>query len=115
MSADVVRPLPALGGPATPFWTGGAEAELRLPRCTGCKALLHPSVTVCPHCLGSELPGKAVAGPAVVVGRTTNEKMGLPSMPPPYSLAVVSLTAAPDVRLTTNVVGCDPHQVEVGM
>src|SRR4051794_31274460 len=41
--------------------------------------------------------------------------MWLPSMPPPYALAIVSLTTAPDVRLTTNVVGCDPYDVHVGM
>ena len=115
MSTDVVRPLPALGGPSAPFWTGGAEGELRLPRCAECQKLLHPSLTVCPECLGSNLSWVAVAGTGVVIGCTTNEQMWLPSMPPPYSLAIVSLTDAPDVRLTTNVVGCDPHEVRVGM
>jgi acetyl-CoA acetyltransferase/uncharacterized OB-fold protein len=115
MSSDVVRPLPALGGPSTPFWTGGADGELRLPRCEECQQLLHPSLTVCPRCLGTVATWVAVKGTAVVVGCTTNEQMWLPSMPPPYSLAIVSLTDAPDVRLTTNVVGCDPHDVRVGM
>lgn len=110
-----MRPLPALGGPSTPFWTGGADGELRLPRCTACHALLHPSLAVCPHCLCSDLAWTAVAGTAVVVACTANEQMWLPSMPPPYSLAIVSLTEAPDVRLTTNVVGCAPHDVHVGM
>jgi acetyl-CoA acetyltransferase/uncharacterized OB-fold protein len=104
-----------VGGWSAPFWTGGADGELRLPRCGDCQALLHPSLTVCPHCLGSDLIWTAVAGTAVVVGCTANEQMWLPSMPPPYSLAIVSLTDAPDVRLTTNVVGCDPHDVSVGM
>jgi acetyl-CoA acetyltransferase/uncharacterized OB-fold protein len=115
MSSDVVRPLPALGGPSTPFWTGGADGELRLPRCEECQQLLHPSLTVCPRCLGTVATWVAVKGTAVVVGCTTNEQMWLPSMPPPYSLAIVSLTEAPDVRITTNVVGCDPHDVRVGM
>ena len=110
-----MRPLPAVGGWTTPFWTGGAEDELRLPRCTDCRALLHPSLTTCPHCLGSDLEWEAVPGTAVVIGCTANEQMWLPSMPPPYSLAIVALTVAPDVRLTTNVVRCDPHDVYVGM
>jgi acetyl-CoA acetyltransferase/uncharacterized OB-fold protein len=113
--SDVIRPLPVTGGWSAPFWTGGAEGELRLPKCAACNKLLHPSHMVCPQCQSSELEWKAVAGTAVVVGCTTNEQMWLPSMPPPYSLAIVSLTAAPDVRLTTNVVGCDPHDVQVGM
>ena len=115
MTTDVVRPLPAVGGWSAPFWTGGADGELRLPRCAGCGALLHPSLTVCPHCLDSELAWIAVSGRAVVVGCTANEQMWVPSMPPPYSLAIVALVDAPDVRLTTNVVGIDPHAVEVGM
>src|SRR4051794_33127101 len=41
--------------------------------------------------------------------------MWLPSMPPPYALAIVSLVAAPQVRLTTNIVGYDPHDVHVRM
>ena len=115
MSTEVVRPLPALGGPSAPFWTGGADGELRLPKCTTCQTLLHPSATICPTCVTDDLTWTAVPGTAVVVGCTANEQMWLPTMPPPYSLAIVSLTAAPDVRLTTNVVGCDPHDVYVGM
>ena len=111
----MVRPLPALGGWSTPFWTGGADDELRLPRCSRCGMLLHPSQVVCPDCLDSDLEWVAVDGAAVVVACTANEQMWLPSMPPPYALAIVSLVAAPQVRLTTNVVGCDPHDVRVGM
>ncbi|HMC71201.1 MAG TPA: OB-fold domain-containing protein, partial [Mycobacteriales bacterium] len=109
------RPLPALGGPATPFWTGGADGELRLPRCTDCGTVLHPSLTTCPTDLAANLEWVAVDGRAVVVGCTVNEQMWLPFMPPPYSLAIVSLVAAPDVRLTTNVVGCAPDDVHIGM
>ena len=109
------RPLPALGGPSTEFWTSGADGELRIPKCNSCGILLHPSATICPADLSDDLAWTAVAGTAVVIACTTNEQMWLPMMPPPYSLAIVSLTDAPDVRLTTNVVGCDPHDVHVGM
>jgi acetyl-CoA acetyltransferase/uncharacterized OB-fold protein len=112
---DLVRPLPVVGGWSAPFWAGGRDGELRLPQCDSCGRLLHPSRTVCPHCQSCDLSWTAVTGTGVVVGCTLNEQMWLPSMPPPYSLAIVSLTAAADVRLTTNVVGCDPHDVYVGM
>lgn len=115
MSTEVIRPLPVVGGWTAPFWTGGAQGELRLPRCDSCGRLLHPSLTVCPDCLGSDLTWTAVTGTGVVIGCTTNEQMWLPTMPPPYSLAIVALTEAPDVRLTTNVVGIDPHEVRVGL
>jgi acetyl-CoA acetyltransferase len=61
------------------------------------------------------LEWEAVDGAAVVVGCTVNEQMWIPSYPPPYVLAIVELAAAPGVRLTTNVVGCPPEDVYVGM
>jgi len=112
---DVVRPLPALGVDTPPFWTGGAEGELRLPRCTTCDVLLHPSQVICPTCLGDALVWTPVDGRAVVVGCTVNEQMWIPSFPPPYVIAIVELAAAPGVRLTTNVVNCPPYDVQVGM
>jgi acetyl-CoA acetyltransferase/uncharacterized OB-fold protein len=115
MSPEVVRPLPALGGETTPFWTGGAEGELRLPRCSTCEVLLHPSQVVCPTCLQADLVWTAVDGRASVVGCTVNHQVWLPGMAPPYVLAIVELVAAPGVRLTTNVVGCPPEDVHVGM
>jgi acetyl-CoA acetyltransferase len=77
--------------------------------------LLHPSLVVCPTCLDSELVWTAVDGRAVVVGCTVNHQTWMPSYPPPYVLAIVQLVAAPGVRLTTNVVGCPPEDVHVGM
>ena len=113
-SPPVVRPLPALGTDATPFWTGGAEGVLRLPRCPACEVLLHPSQVICPTCLGSDLVWTAVDGRAVVVGCTVNVQMWIPTFPPPYVLAIVELHTAPGVRLTTNVVGCPVEEVHVG-
>ena len=114
-AAAIVRPLPALGTETAPFWTGGAEGELRLPRCTRCEVLLHPSQVVCPTCLDSELAWTAVEGRAVVVGCTVNLQVWMPGYLPPYSVAIVELVAAPGVRLTTNIVGCPPDDVHVGM
>jgi acetyl-CoA acetyltransferase/uncharacterized OB-fold protein len=111
----VVRPLPSLGTGTSPFWTGGADGELRLPRCTRCGTLLHPAVIVCPTCLDSELEWTAVDGRAVVVGCTVNQQMWIPSFPPPYVLAIVDLVGAPGVRLTTNIVNCEPEAVHVGL
>lgn len=120
MSSDrtapaVVRPLPALGTDTSPFWTGGAAGELRLPRCTRCGTLLHPSQVVCPTCLDSELEWTPVDGRAVVVGCTVNQQVWMPGYLPPYVVAIVDLVSAPGVRLTTNIVGCPPDEVTVGM
>ena len=46
---------------------------------------------------------------------TTNYQPWSPEAVVPYSVAVVALDEDPAVRLTTNVVGCDPEHVHVGM
>ena len=44
-----------------------------------------------------------------------NHQQWLPAFPPPYVVAVVALDEDPSVRLTTNIVGCDPAEVAIGM
>jgi acetyl-CoA acetyltransferase len=43
-----------------------------------------------------------------------NEQQWLPDLPPPYVIATVALAEDPDVRLTTNIVGCAPDEVRIG-
>jgi acetyl-CoA acetyltransferase/uncharacterized OB-fold protein len=109
------RPLPLLAPETEPFWTSGADGKLRLPRCRGCGRLLHPSLVVCPFCHHTEPEPVEVSGRATVVGFTINYQTWLPGFPPPYVVAIVSIVEDPAIRLTTNIVGCDPHTVHVGM
>jgi acetyl-CoA acetyltransferase len=57
----------------------------------------------------------AVSGRAVVAGCTVNHQQWLPGLAPPYVVAVVAIEEDPAVRLTTNIVGCDPDEVAIGM
>jgi acetyl-CoA acetyltransferase len=50
-----------------------------------------------------------------VVGYTINQHQWHPDLPPPYAIAVVALAEDPSVRLTTNIVGCDPGDVGIGL
>ena len=55
-----------------------------------------------------------MSGRATVAGYTVNAKQWIPGFEPPYAVAVVALEESPDVRLTTNIVGCEPDDVHVG-
>jgi acetyl-CoA acetyltransferase len=57
-----------------------------------------------------------VSGRATVVGFTINSQPWLPNfdLEPPYVIANVALAEDPSVRLTTNIVGCDPEHVSIG-
>jgi len=109
------RPLPLVTPETEPFWTSGAEGVLRLPRCRDCGQLLHPSMVVCPDCHGAELEQAEVSGRATVLGYTVNYQAWLPGYAPPYVVAVVAVLEEPSVRLTTNIVACEPDAVHVGM
>ena len=55
-----------------------------------------------------------VSGRATVIGFTVNHHQWLPGFEPPYVIANVALAEDPAVRLTTNIVGCEPDEVRVG-
>lgn len=108
------RPLPELTPDVAWFWTSGADGRLRVQGCTECGTLVHPPVPVCPQCRSRSSEPRVVSGEATVVGYTVNSHQWLPCFPPPYVVANVALVEDPRVRLTANVVGCDPTDVHIG-
>ena len=111
---SAVRPLPQLTPTNEWFWTSGADGRLRIQGCDDCSALVHPPTPICPACGSRSWSPTVVSGKATVVGWTVNQHQWLPGFEPPYSIAIVALDEDPSVRLTTNVVGCDPFDVHLG-
>lgn len=109
------RVLPAVTPATEDFWHGGAEGELRLLRCGACRHWIHPPQPVCPACLSREVASEATSGRAVVHTYTVNWQPWYPNLDPPYVIAIVELPEQDALRLTTNVVGCDPEAVTIGM
>lgn len=109
-----MRLLPQLTPANEWFWTSGADGHLRIQGCTECKALVHPPVPLCPACRSRAWAPTAVSGRGTVVGFTVNHHQWLPGFEPPYVIANVALAEDPTVRLTTNIVGCDPDEVDIG-
>ncbi|TQM11248.1 thiolase C-terminal domain-containing protein [Pseudonocardia kunmingensis] len=112
-SVTRIAPQPTLA--TEPFWHSGADGRLRVARCRTCGKRMHPPLPICARCRGRDIEMSEVSGKAVVAGFTVNEQPWLPGFPPPYVVAIVALDEDPDVRLTTNMVGCDPASVHVGM
>jgi acetyl-CoA acetyltransferase/uncharacterized OB-fold protein len=111
----VGRPVPQPTISSEPFWTSGADGQLRIARCSSCGRRHHPPQPICPQCRSVDVGMAVVSGRATVAGFTLNHQQWLPAFPPPYVVAVVALDEDPSVRLTTNIVGCDPADVAVGM
>jgi acetyl-CoA acetyltransferase/uncharacterized OB-fold protein len=109
-----VRLLPQLTPATEWFWTSGADGRLRVQGCTDCGQLVHPPVPICPTCRSRAWVPTEVSGRATVIGFTVNHHRWLPGFDPPYVVANVALDEDPTVRLTTNVVDCEPDEVRIG-
>ncbi len=115
MSEVPFRVLPRLTDRNRPFWTGGEKGELRFLRCRRCATYVHPPAPVCPLDRGKDLAWEAVSGRATVAAVTINHKQWMPGPEVPYAVAIVEIAEQPSVRLTTNIVGCPPEEVRIGM
>jgi acetyl-CoA acetyltransferase/uncharacterized OB-fold protein len=115
VTGAAVRPLPAVTPETEFFWTSGADGRLRFTGCTSCNALIHPPQPVCRYCRGREFEVRAVSGSATLSGFTVNQRFRVPGLPENYVIAEVAIEDDPRVRLTTNIVDCDPADLEPGM
>ena len=96
------------------FWTSGADGKLRIQECRDCEALIHPPAPVCRYCRSHNMGVRDVSGRATLTAFTVNHRFGFPDLPPPYVVAQVAIVEDPRVRLTTNIVDCDPDELELG-
>ncbi|MFN0089471.1 MAG: Zn-ribbon domain-containing OB-fold protein [Acidimicrobiales bacterium] len=100
---------------AEPFWEATREGRLICQWCDDCAAPVHYPRAVCPRCLGEKLSWKPLTGAGEVYTFTvlpSAAQKGLAAFAP-YVVALVDLDGGP--RFYSNVVGCDPDEVRIGM
>ena len=114
MADTPFRVLPVLDDDNRFFWTSGADGVLRLLRCRSCGYHLHPPLPRCPECGSRDLGPEAVSGRGEVHSVTVNHKSWVGGEEP-YAIALVTIPEQEGLRLTTNVVGCPPDEVTIGM
>jgi uncharacterized OB-fold protein len=110
-----IRPLPLVDDYSRGFWTGGAAGELRIFRCHACSYFVHPPAPVCPNCVGRSITAEPVSGRGEVYSFTVNRQPWLPTLPPPYVIALVELEEQAALRVLSNIVGCETDEVHIGL
>ncbi|HEX3959830.1 MAG TPA: OB-fold domain-containing protein [Trebonia sp.] len=109
------NPLPQLTLDNEFFWTSGADGKLRIQHCESCSAYIYPPQPVCRYCQSHALAPAEVSGYATLIGFTVSHRFTHPGLPSPYVVAHVALADDPRVKLVTNVVGCSPEDLYLGM
>ena len=106
---------PATDWQTLAYWEGCGRSELVLQRCGDCGAVQHRPRGLCATCLSSSIEHFVASGRGQVHTFTVTHQNGQPAFRNacPYVLAYVDLEEGP--RLMTNIVGCEPDAVEIGM
>lgn len=95
------------------FWAGTAVGELRIQRCTGCRALRHPPGPACPTCGADKPDHVVVAGRGEVFSYVVHHHPAIPGRRLPVVVALVALPEG--VRVLGELLDVDPARVRVGM
>jgi uncharacterized OB-fold protein len=109
------RPLPQPTRISAPFWRAAAEGRLLLQFCRPCRSFIYYPRPFCPSCWREDLEWREASGRGRVYTYTVVRRAATPAFADkvPYVLAIVELEEGP--RMVTNIVGCRPEEVRVGM
>jgi uncharacterized OB-fold protein len=109
------RQLPQIDDENEHFWRGGARGRLLILRCGACRLWIHPPSPVCRRCHSRSVTPEPVSGRGTVFTWTVNHHRWRQDMDVPFAVASVELAEQPNLRVTTEIVGCPPAQVHAGM
>ena len=115
MAESSGRLLPQITESNEFFWKSGADGKLRFQRCAACGELRHPPGAGLPVLPLHRVGARRGVGPRRDRRLHRQRADWIPSFPPPYVIAIVAIDEDDRVRLTTNIVNCDPADVHVGM
>jgi uncharacterized OB-fold protein len=97
------------------FWAATAEGRLLLRTCDDCGQYIWYPRPFCPFCGSLNTSWAQASGRGTVYTFTVVHRSQVPGFRDalPYVIAYVELEEGP--RVMTNIVGCDPAEVTVGM
>lgn len=95
------------------WWDGIARGELPIQRCKACGVLRHPPRPMCGACQSIEWDSVPAKGGGTVYSYTVLHHPKFPGYDYPLVCAVIELDEG--TRIVSNVVGCDPATVTIGM
>ena len=107
------RPLPEITPAMEPFFAAAHRHQLVAQRCSTCGTHRFPAREICSNCLSRESSWVPVSGRGTVFSRAVMHQSYHPAFETPYAIVVVELEEG--ARMLSNIVGCAPADVRIGM
>jgi uncharacterized OB-fold protein len=109
------KPLPQISAAMAPFFEAARQKQLVVQRCRGCGVLRFPARDRCSACLSRDAEWTPVSGRGTVFSFAVMHQVYHPGFASevPYAVVLVALDEGP--RMVSNVVGCPPGEIRVGM
>lgn len=111
------KSLPAVTTLTQPFWDAAKRHELVLQRCSRCKEYQWYPRGLCIHCGSTALSWEKVSGQGSVYSFTVIRQVvdNSPAFQKdiPFIVALIELAEGP--RIYSDIVGCKPEEVKIGM
>ncbi|HZP44133.1 MAG TPA: Zn-ribbon domain-containing OB-fold protein [Candidatus Binataceae bacterium] len=115
MATGSDKPIPTATFETRPYWEGCKRRELRIQRCAACGHNQFFPRLYCTRCFSDRIEWIKASGRATVSTFTIVRRPVSPAFADdvPYVVALVKLDEGP--TMMTNIVGCAPEQVAIGM
>jgi uncharacterized OB-fold protein len=95
------------------WWDACDEGKVLIQRCTSCQTLRHPPRPMCGECQSLEWDSIESTLEGEVLSYTQIHHPKIPGYRYPLVCAVIKLEEG--TNLVSNIVGCDPEEVSIGM
>lgn len=109
----LLPPFPVPSNLSEPFWTNMREGRFTLQKCDACGAFRWTPQWLCTKCHSLDFAWTEVSGRGTVYSFSVVHRPPLPGFKAPYVVATIELDEGP--FMLSNVIGCDPKDVKIGM
>jgi uncharacterized protein len=115
MAAPGVKSVPVPTKETQPYWDGCKQHELRVQKCAACGHHQFYPRLYCTTCMSDRVEWVKTSGRARVLSYTIIYRPVTQAFAGnvPYVVAMVTLDEGP--QMMTNIVGCEPEKVHIGM
>src|SRR5215468_2690855 len=115
MAAPGVKPVPVPTKETKPYWDGCKKHELHIQKCAACSHYQFYPRLYCTACMSDKVEWVKASGRGKVLSFTIVHRPVTQAFAGdvPYVVALITLDEGP--QLMSNVVGCPPEKVHIGM